>query len=48
MILALALTVLALGYALVQTATREAGSEVVRVSGIEEAQEKAAKMREAK
>ena len=38
-IAALALTVLALGYALVQAATREAGPEVVRVAGIEEAQE---------
>ncbi len=38
-IIVLALTVLALGYALVQAATREAGSDVVRVSGIEEAQE---------
>jgi protein-disulfide isomerase len=37
-IAALALTVLALGYALVETATREAGREVVRVSGIEESQ----------
>lgn len=35
----LALTVLALGYALVQAATREAGREVVHVAGIEEAQE---------
>lgn len=38
-IVVMALTVLALGYALVQAATREAGSDVVRVSGIEEAQE---------
>jgi protein-disulfide isomerase len=38
-IAALALTVLALGYALVETATREPGREVVRVAGIEEAQE---------
>ena len=38
-IAALALTVLALGYALVQTATREAGSDVVKVAGIEESQE---------
>jgi protein-disulfide isomerase len=35
----LALTVVGLGYALVQAATREAGREVVHVAGIEEAQE---------
>jgi len=35
----LAITVLALGYALVQAATREPGRDVVRVAGIEEAQE---------
>ena len=35
----LALTVLALGYALVQAATREAGREVVHIAGIEESQE---------
>ena len=38
-IIILALTVLALGYALVQAATKEAGTEVVRLSGVEEAQE---------
>ncbi len=38
-IIALAITVLALGYALVQAATKEAGNEVVHVAGIEEAQE---------
>jgi hypothetical protein len=35
----LALTVVALGYAAVQAATRKAGREVVKVAGIEEAQE---------
>jgi protein-disulfide isomerase len=35
----LVLTVLALGYALVEAATREGGTEVVHVAGIEEAQE---------
>jgi protein-disulfide isomerase len=37
-IAALSLVVLALGYALVEIATREAGREVVRVAGIERAQ----------
>jgi protein-disulfide isomerase len=35
----LSLTVLALGYALVEAATREGGDEVVHLAGIEEAQE---------
>jgi protein-disulfide isomerase len=38
-IAALALVLLALGYFVVETATREAGSDVVRVAGIEESQE---------
>ena len=38
-IIILALTVLGLGYSLVKAATREADTDVVRVAGIEEAQE---------